>query len=142
MQLEIVLCKEKGTAFCYQRKVQKSVMVWGCISAHVYFSRTMLGLIMRKLQQSGLVDIEYVCLTGMPVVQICLLLKMYGASWRGESDNSDSWAAVIHQVWATIPLAKIYGSHIYSIYTLPFKSLEWPCLFLIQYFIFCLYSFT
>ena len=28
-------------------------------------------------------------LTGLPAVQICLLLKMYGASWRGESDNGD-----------------------------------------------------
>ena len=25
----------------------------------------------------------------LPAVQICLLLKMYGASWRGESDNGD-----------------------------------------------------
>ena len=25
----------------------------------------------------------------LPAVQICLLLKVYGASWRGESDNGD-----------------------------------------------------
>lgn len=29
------------------------------------------------------------CFTGMPAVQICLLLKMYGAPWRGKSDNDD-----------------------------------------------------
>ena len=56
---------------------------------HVYFSRTMPGLILHELQQRGFVGIECVCLTGLPAVQICLLLKMYGASWRGESDNGD-----------------------------------------------------
>ena len=54
---------------------------------HVYFSRTISGLILHELQQRGFVGIE--CLTGLPAVQICLLLKMYGTSWRGESDNSD-----------------------------------------------------
>ena len=53
----------------------------------VYFSRTMPGLILQKLQQRGFVGIESVCLTGLPAVQI--LLKMYEASWRGESDNGD-----------------------------------------------------
>ena len=47
---------------------------------HVYFSRTMPGLILHELQQRGFVGIECVCLTGLPAVQICLLLKMYGAS--------------------------------------------------------------
>ena len=56
---------------------------------HVYFSRTMPGLILPELQQRGFIGIECVCLTGLPAVQICLLLKMYGASWRGESDNGD-----------------------------------------------------
>ena len=109
------------------KSVKKSVMVWGCISAHgmgdlhtcvtvplmlrlmlefwrdiccrqdddfsqelhVYFSRTMPGLILYKLQQQGFVGIESVCLTGLPAVQIGLLLKMFGTSWRGESDNGD-----------------------------------------------------
>ena len=56
---------------------------------HVYFSRTMPGLILHKLQQCGFVGIECVCLTVLPAVQICLLLKMYGVSWWGESDNGD-----------------------------------------------------
>ena len=56
---------------------------------HVYFSRTMPGLILHKLQQCSFVGIECVCLTGLSAVQICLLLKMYGASWRGESDNAN-----------------------------------------------------
>ena len=56
---------------------------------HVYFSRTIPGLILHKLQERGFVDIACVCLTGLPAVQICLLLKMYGTSWRGETDNGD-----------------------------------------------------
>ena len=56
---------------------------------HVYFSRTIPGLILYKLQQCGFGGIECVCLTGLPAVQICLLLKMYGASWRGESNNGE-----------------------------------------------------
>ena len=119
---------EKDHPDCFQRKVQKpaSVIVWGCISAHVmgdlqicegtidastiyvgifgrhmlpsrrrlfpgtvYFSRTMPGLILHELQQRGFVGVECVCLTGLPAVQICLLLKMYDASWRGESDNGN-----------------------------------------------------
>ena len=35
------------------------------------------------------VGIECLCLCQLPAVQIGLLLKMYGASWRGESDNGD-----------------------------------------------------
>ena len=46
---------------------------------HVYFKGTMPGLILHELQQRGFVGIECVCLTGLPAVQICLLLKMYGA---------------------------------------------------------------
>ena len=38
---------------------------------------------------ANFVGIECVCLTSLPVVQIYLLLKMYGASWRGESDNGN-----------------------------------------------------
>ena len=56
---------------------------------HVYFSRTIPGLILHKLQQRGFVGIECVCLTGLPAVQICLLLKMNDASWKGELDNGD-----------------------------------------------------
>ena len=47
---------------------------------HFYFSRTIPGLILHELQQCGFVGIECVCLTGLPAVQICLLLKMYGTS--------------------------------------------------------------
>ena len=56
---------------------------------HIYFSRTMPGLILHELEQRGFVGIECVCFTDLSAVQICLLLKMYGASWREESDNSD-----------------------------------------------------
>ena len=42
---------------------------------HVYYSRTMAGLILHELQQHDFVGIECVCLTGLPAVQICLLLK-------------------------------------------------------------------
>ena len=74
--------------------------------------RTMPGLILQELQQRGFVGIECVCLTGLPAVQICLLLKMYGASWRGESDNRrpltvEQLKCCIHQEWAKIPLAKL-----------------------------------
>ena len=51
---------------------------------HVYFSRTMPGLILHKLQQHSFIGIECACLTGLPAVKICLLLKMYGASWRSK----------------------------------------------------------
>ena len=79
---------------------------------HVHFSRTMPGLILHKLQQHGFVGIECMCLTGLPAVQICLLLKMYGASWRGESDNDDHGLlsrprSCIHQDWAKISLTKL-----------------------------------
>ena len=43
----------------------------------------------QELQQRGFMGIECVCLTGLPTVQICLLLKMYGASWRGGRGESD-----------------------------------------------------
>ena len=56
---------------------------------HVYFSRTMPGLILHELQQRAFIGIECVCLTGLPADQICLLFKMYGASWSEESDNGD-----------------------------------------------------
>ena len=56
---------------------------------HVYFCRTMPGLILHKLQQYGFECIECLCLTGLTAVQICLLLKMYGTSRRGESDNGN-----------------------------------------------------
>ena len=46
---------------------------------HVYFSRTMPGFILHELQQRGLIAIECVSLTGLPAVQICLVLKMYSA---------------------------------------------------------------
>ena len=36
----------------------------------------------------GFIGKECVSLTGLPAVQICLLLKMYGASWRGETDGN------------------------------------------------------
>ena len=40
-------------------------------------------------QQRAFIGIECMCMTGLPAVQICFLLKMYGASLRGESDNGD-----------------------------------------------------
>ena len=45
------------------------------------------GLILHALQQHSIWGIE--CLTGLPAVQIGLLLKMYGTSWRGDSDKGD-----------------------------------------------------
>ena len=62
---------------------------WTSQKPHVYFSRTMPGPILHDLQQHGFIGIDCVCFTGLPAVQICLILKMYGASWRGESDNGD-----------------------------------------------------
>ena len=58
---------------------------------HVYFSMSisMEGPILHELQQHGFVGMECVGLTGLHEVQIYLLLKMYGTSWRGESDNGD-----------------------------------------------------
>ena len=56
---------------------------------HVYFNRTMPGLILHELQKCGYVGIECVRLTGLPAVQISLLLKIYDASCRGEPDNGD-----------------------------------------------------
>ena len=44
------------------------------------FSRTMPGLILHELQQRGFDGIDCVCLTGLPAVEICLLLKTYDAS--------------------------------------------------------------
>ena len=54
---------------------------------HVYFTRTMPGLILHGFQQRGFFGIECVCLTALPAVEICPLL--YSASWRGESDHGD-----------------------------------------------------
>ena len=53
------------------------------------FRRTMPGLNLHELKQRGFLGIECVCLTGLPAVQIGLILKMYDASWRGESDNGN-----------------------------------------------------
>ena len=50
------------------------------IELHVHFRRIMTGLILQELQQRGFIGIECVCLTGLPEVQICLLLKMYSTS--------------------------------------------------------------
>ena len=52
--------------------------------------------ILHKVQQRSFVGIELMCLTGLPAAQICLLLKINGTTWRGESD---CWAAqvLIHQ---------------------------------------------
>ena len=65
-------------------------------------------------KQRGFIGIEGVCLTGLPTIQICLLLKMYSASWRGESDTAttDSWAAQVLytpriEELAKIPLVKL-----------------------------------
>ena len=45
-----------------------------CCCQDVYFSQELHVF----LQQRGFVGIECVCLTGLPAVKICLLLKMYG----------------------------------------------------------------
>lgn len=48
--------------------------------------------VLQVLQQCSfvdIIDIECMCLTGEPAVQIHLLLKIYGTSWRRESDNRD-----------------------------------------------------
>ena len=58
-----------------------------------YSSRTMPDLILQDFQQRGFIHTECVCSAGLPAVHICLLLKMYGASWRGEPDNNNRWAA-------------------------------------------------
>ena len=99
------------------RKVQKSasMMVWGCISAHgmgdlhicedtidaeayvEILERHMLlsrppgtpCLFQQDNARPHSARVTTLCLTGLPAVQICLLLKMYCASWRGESDNGD-----------------------------------------------------
>ena len=68
---------------------------------HVYLNRTMPGLVLHELQPRGLVGIECVCLTRLPAVQICLLLKVYGAWWRGCAihfqipPTTDCWAAQV-----------------------------------------------
>ena len=76
---------------------------------HVYFSRTMAGLILHELQQRGFIGRVCVCLTGLSAVQICLLLKMYGTSWRGESNNGNHGllSTFIHQEWEKMLLAKL-----------------------------------
>lgn len=43
------------------------------------------GLILHLLQQRGFTDTEWVCLSDLYAVQICLLLKAYRAPRRGES---------------------------------------------------------
>ena len=74
----------------------------------------MTDLILHKLKQRGFIGIQCVCLTGLPAIQICLLLKMYGTSLRGESDNGDpkittveQLKSCIHKEWAKIKLAKL-----------------------------------
>ena len=42
-----------------------------------------------------------------PGVQISVLLKMYGALWRGESDNGTQLKPCIHQEREKIPLANL-----------------------------------
>ena len=68
---------------------------------HVYFSRTMPGLILQELQQRGFIGIEWVSLTGLPAVQICLILKI-ASYWKShhEEENqttvtTDCWAAQV-----------------------------------------------
>ena len=55
---------------------------------HVYFSRTMPGLIVYKFQQHGFIGIECMCLTGLHSRSVSYW-KMHAASWRGESHNGD-----------------------------------------------------
>ena len=79
---------------------------------HVYFSRTMPGLILHELQQRGFVGTECVCLTGLPAVQICLLLKMYDCIMKRRIRQRrprtvEQLKSCIHQEWAKIPLAKL-----------------------------------
>ena len=78
---------------------------------HVYFSRTMPGLILHELQQRGFVGIECVCLTGLPAVQICLLLKnvwriMKRKNQTRRPQTVEQLKSCIHQ-WAKIPLPKL-----------------------------------
>ena len=52
---------------------------------HVYFSRTMPGLILHELQQRGFVGIECLCLTCLPAVQIenaCHIMRRRIRQWR------------------------------------------------------------
>ena len=143
---------EKDHPDCYPQKVQKpasrhrwSTVYEGTIDAeayvrflrdiccrqdsnfsqelHVYFSRTMPGLILHEFQQRGFVGIECVCLTGLPTVQICLLLKMYRASWGGESDHgtTDCWAA---QVLYTKNGQKFHGKLWHLISAVPKRLLS------------------
>ena len=53
-----------------------------------YFCRTMTDLILHSGTRAGLFVCARARLNCLPAVQICLVLKMYGASWRGESDNN------------------------------------------------------
>ena len=82
------LCWNFGDICCRQDDFSQEL--------HFYFSRTMPGLILHEFQQHGFVGIECVCLTGLPAVQICLILKMCGRimkrrirQWR------PSWAAQV-----------------------------------------------
>ena len=78
---------------------------------HVYFSRTMPGLILHSYNSVAFIGIECVCLTGLPAVQICLLLKM---SWHimkrriRQRLTMDCWAAQVlctPRMTPKIPLA-------------------------------------
>ena len=53
-------------------------MVRGCISAHGIGQWAMSDLILHNLQQRGFTGTEYVCLIGLPAVQICVLLGPAG----------------------------------------------------------------
>ena len=59
----------------------------------------------------------YAAVNTRPAVQICLLLKMYGTSWRGDRSGLQAGTVVasssksyIHQEWATITRAKLQQS--------------------------------
>ena len=54
---------------------------------HVYFSRTMPGLILHELR--GFIGIECMCLTDLPAVEICLLLKMYHEEENQKTATTD-----------------------------------------------------
>ena len=56
-----------------------------------YLSRIMADLVLHNWQQPGFIDKDCVCYTG-------LIMKMYGESWRGESDNTtrESWAGTLY----------------------------------------------
>jgi len=49
----------------------------------------MSHLILPNFYKPGLIHTECERLTGLPAVHICLLLKINGASWRGESNDTN-----------------------------------------------------